>query len=140
MTIRDYIIQEYNAVKENFNTFSYDLTNENQLNEIRTCNYVKVVVHISSLASSFIHLEHKSRTELIFKIVLWILIENCVTEGIKPKIKDVVDYGFEEFEIYSNEQRILQYLEGYMKCQNTKFEPMWWIQLGIKLNILNLEK
>lgn len=69
------------------------------------------------------------------------LIHNCILEGIKPRTKhwSKEGYGFKANKYEQDLMRIIQFLEGYLVAATPKSDVIYWIELGVKLKLIDVK-
>ena len=137
MNYVEYIKQLYYEVKKEV---EYCGTEENFENKrkILTDNYISCVWSISDTLWSIIAESDKKRS---WENTLTHLLKRCVLEDIKPKLNRLENgYGFTINEYRNEEQYIIQFLEGYLKCQTPERDISYWCELGELIGVVKFEK
>lgn len=138
----DYIKQRYYIAKS---TFDQIYEKDNSYEENKTHNYIATSTDIGyfliQLQQSKCN-EEVDRTDRLFRFeeVLDDLLHNCILEKITPKLKLYTKegYGFYSFPFENDLMRVLQFHEDYLKAATPVSDVIHWIELGVKLNIINV--
>lgn len=132
----DFIKSRYEIVREEVKVVYQEETFHNN----KVLNYINTTKSISRLLNSYSHKELSTDDRAFF----WHrafddLLANAILEKFKPNLIFKHPYGYKSFDFNKEEQLIMQFLEGYLACQKPKADPLWFIELGIKLNLINIE-
>lgn len=140
MTIDQYIRDKYAELIGEFGTIKHqckELYGEEYIDNLREHIYVQSVVSISGMLGSPI----PAMFESSFHRTLNLLIQNCMLHEETPvtTLNDA-GYGYEDKEYHKQLQWIMQFQEGFIRAQSPKWDVIHWVELGIKLKLLNLTK
>lgn len=138
----DYIKERYTKALETFNQVYEEGTS---YEERKTRNYI---ITSTDIGYFLIQLQQSKCIEEVdnadklfrFEEVLDDLLHNCMLEKIKPKLKLYTKegYGFYSFPYENDLMRVLQFHEDYLKAATPLSDVIHWIELGVKLKIINV--
>lgn len=142
MTATEYIKQRYYKA---LSTFDQVYEKGNSYEEHKTHNYI---ITSTDIGYFLIQLQESKcdeeidKTDRLFRYeeVLDDLIHNCIIEGITPRLKQFTKegYGYDVFKYESDLMSVLQFLEGYLVAATPKSDVIYWIELGVKLKLINV--
>lgn len=136
MNYVEYIKQLYYEVKKELE-FVKDYVEENK-EETLTDNYVFCIQSINGTLFSVIVKQNQRQS---WENALKLLLRRCILENCKPKLgKLETGYGFIQSEYRNEEQYIIQFLEGYLKCQTPERDISYWCELGELIGVIKFEK
>lgn len=132
----DFIKARYEIVKQEVE----DVYKEEIFHNNKVLNYIHTTKSISRLLTSYTNKDMTNDD----RVFLWYrafddLLANAILEKLKPKLKLEHHYGYRRFDFKQEEQLVMQFLEGYLACQKPKLDPIWFIELGVKLELINID-
>jgi hypothetical protein len=142
MRATEYIKERYKIALE---TFDQTYEKETSYDERKTHNFIITATDIGYLLQTYQQsklVESVDNADRLFRFeeVLDDLLHNSMLENIKPvtKLWSKEGYGYKQFEYENELMMILQFLEEYLDVQTPKSDVIYWIELGVKLKLIDV--
>lgn len=147
-TARKIITHEYEILKEQLG-MRKDLEDEDSQVKLYIDSHINITVNIAKLLNAI-----NTKNDQDVKYRFWLLVFRdmliqCYIRNVEPKkahtyyynpeVANRIEFTFKTIKDYKEESlTLVNVLEGYLTTQVTESEPLWWIEVGNKLNITNI--